>query len=72
MRRCSETVILVGGVLRQTLTMYTENNHSTIYNELDECLFDGYFCEAVKVKDQEIAKRISLAKEMGLTAEIIK
>ena len=70
MRRCTETTIVIGGVLEQKLVMYTENNHSTLYNELDECIFDGYFCEAVQRKNQEVARMIALAESMGLTAEV--
>ena len=70
MRRYTETTIVIGGVLEQKLVMYTENNHSTFYNELDECIFDGYFCEAVQRKNQEVARMIALAESMGLTAEV--
>ena len=71
MTRYSKTTILVGGVLEFKLEMYTEHNHSTLYNEIGDCVFDGYFCEAEQVKKGEIERLVALADSMGMKAEII-
>ena len=71
MRTYKGTTVKVGGVLELKVQMWTEHNHSTIFDEMGRCLFDGYSLEAYKRFDEAVGEIIKNANACGLGYEII-
>ena len=70
MRRYRATVVKIGKVLEFMVEMWTENNHSTIFNELGECLFDGYFCDAYVKYNEQVENLIKMAEKSKMPYEV--
>lgn len=72
MTRYTCTTVKIGGALEFRVEMWTTHNHSTIFNEMNDCLFDGDYLEACTKYKEEVKNLLELAKSYGIEYEVIK
>lgn len=71
MRSYYKVTVKIAGIIEHDIESWSEHNHSSVYSN-GSPLFDGYRPEAYKAIEKEIGRLVSIAKQYGMTAEVIR
>lgn len=71
MRQARTVTTRIGGIIKQEYRIIFEHNHSQVWRD-HHLIFDGYETEGYKMMDQDIQSSKEIAKQLGLSFEIIE
>ena len=71
MRSYYKVTVRTAGIIDYDIESWSEHNHSSVYSG-GSPLFDGYSPEAYKVIEKEIERLVNIAKQHGMTVEVIR